>query len=502
MLGVGAPGSSAATPSCVAHSITTRIVRRRAVDCAAHPAAVGDDVGDVVERLAGQPLAGQHVRDPGRVGGQRLGGDPSLGLVERHHLLRAEERLARGHLQSAPRAAAAANGGLRLLARPRRAARRRARAPSTQPLAGRARRRSPIPNDGDDHVLGEELEVDVVAARASAGRSGGRWRRCRGRRPTSRSGSQACDARRARRSARRARRARGSRGSARAARPATRSSRRAAPAPWTAAWRRAASSEAVSSAFGLVDSTRVTQRSTTPLVDPVVRSPRWRIADWVRLPTILWTEERTTSAPHSSALGRQLAREAQVRAPGLVDDQRHAARVGDLGQRRRRRRRRRSRWARRSARRPRRASSSSAAASDVGRQAVGDAELGVELGRDEARLAARRGRARRSIDEWTLRWTTTRLADVARARGRSRGCPGGAVDQEPAAPRAPGLGGEPLGPLERRVERVGADVDPLDPGRDVVLAGPARRAPRRARVGARARPCGRGRGSGRDRASA
>ena len=70
--------------------------------------------------------------------------------------------------------------------------------------------------------------------------------------------------------------------------------------PAITAWRRAASSEAVRSAFGLVDSTRVTARST---IRSSTRSPapRWRIADWVIEPTILWTEESTTSAPLSSA---------------------------------------------------------------------------------------------------------------------------------------------------------------------------------------------------------
>ena len=119
------------------------------------------------------------------------------------------------------------------------------------------------------------------------------------------------------------------RGSRRVPRPAIVSASSSRPA--TAACRRAASSEAVSRALGLVDSVRVTQRSTT---SSSISSPwpRWRIADWVRLPTSLWTEERTRSAPHSEgALGQQ-RREAQMGAPGLVDDQRHAALVGDLGE--------------------------------------------------------------------------------------------------------------------------------------------------------------------------
>ena len=41
-----------------------------------------------------------------------------------------------------------------------------------------------------------------------------------------------------------------------------------------------------------------------------------------------------------------------------------------------------------------------------------------------------------------------------------------AADQKPAAPRTPGLGGETLRALKRRI---GADVDSLDSRRDVVL---------------------------------
>ena len=58
---------------------------------------------DVVQRLLGQPLARQHVGDPGRVGGQRLGGDPARGVGHRHRLLRAQERVTGRHGQLAPR---------------------------------------------------------------------------------------------------------------------------------------------------------------------------------------------------------------------------------------------------------------------------------------------------------------------------------------------------------------------------------------------------------------
>ena len=71
--------------------------------------------------------------------------------------------------------------------------------------------------------------------------------------------------------------------------------------PSTATWRRAASSEPPSRPLGLVDSVRVTARSSR-LGSTLPPTPRWRIADWVRLPTILWTEETITSAPLESAL--------------------------------------------------------------------------------------------------------------------------------------------------------------------------------------------------------
>ena len=63
-------------------------------------------------------------------------------------------------------------------------------------------------------------------------------------------------------------------------------------------------------------------------------SETWTIADWVRLPTILWVEEMTMSAPQAQGARRQLVGEVQVRAPRLVDDQRQVAIVRDLGQRR------------------------------------------------------------------------------------------------------------------------------------------------------------------------
>ena len=165
--------------------------------------------------------------------------------------------------------------------------------------------------------------------------------------------------------------------------------------PRTAALRRAASSEPASSELGLVDSTSVTQRSTTSssISSPC---PRWTIADWVRLPTILWVLETTRSAPSDSACAGSVVVEGEVRAPRLVHDQRHAVGVRHLGQRRRRRPPRRSRSATPRSPRPRRASRRSARSSASGRHAVGDVQLGVELGRHERRAAGRTAPARRS----------------------------------------------------------------------------------------------------------
>ena len=53
---------------------------QRAVARPADQAAVGEGVRDVGDRRAGQPLAGEDVGDARRIGGQRFGGDPALGL--------------------------------------------------------------------------------------------------------------------------------------------------------------------------------------------------------------------------------------------------------------------------------------------------------------------------------------------------------------------------------------------------------------------------------------
>ena len=161
---------------------------------------------------------------------------------------------------------------------------------------------------------------------------------------------------------------------------------------------------------------------------------------------------------------RQKRREPQMGAPGLVDYQRQPSVVADLrqpadvgdraevgggdGQRR---------------------DGIRVAVDCLGQRprgkAVGDPELGVELGRDEGRLQPReddpvdRARVGVALDH-------DAAAVVAKREAGGVIALRGAVDQKPAPPRAPGAGGEPLSPLEGGV---GTDVDALDPGRDVAV---------------------------------
>lgn len=163
-------------------------------------------------------------------------------------------------------------------------------------------------------------------------------------------------------------------------------------------------------------------------------------------------------------VGRQRRVEVQVRPPGLVDDQRHTARVRHLGQRgdigagpevgggddhrcdcaRRRLEPGRQR---------------------LGRQAVRDPQLGVELGGDEGRPHPAQ---HQPVDH---RGVDVALDDHAIATVRERHAGGvvalrGAVDEEPGALRPPGPRREQLGLLERR--RFRTDVHPLGYRRDVV----------------------------------
>ena len=161
--------------------------------------------------------------------------------------------------------------------------------------------------------------------------------------------------------------------------------------------------------------------------------------------------------------GRQRRVEGEVRAPGLVDDQRHATGVRDLGQPRHvgdraevgRRDDRRPGGARRRLQRP---------LERLRGDAVGDAELRVELGRHEGRPQAGdhqpvdRARVGVALDHGLAAHVRERQhRDVVALRG--------AVDQEPAAACSPGRGGERLGLLERR--RLGTLVDPRGERGDV-----------------------------------
>ena len=300
-----------------------------AVGRAAQAAAVVERRADVVERLGGQALAGQHVGDAGRVGGERLRRDPARRLARR-----APPPAGRGR----PRAARARARPTAAAARTPRAARspgassastacsqrrRPAAAPCSRDRLGHAEHR-------DHHVLAEQLEVHVVALAHEAPPARSRSRRCRARRSRAAAGR-----RRARRArppaARRARRGPGRRARRRAAPPARPASPRAARGPRTAACRRAASSEPVSSELGLVDSTSVTQRSTTSssISAPLAQVDDRRLGEAAH--DLVHARDHEVRAAGERVLG-QLVAEGEVRAPGLVDHQRDAVRVGHLGQ--------------------------------------------------------------------------------------------------------------------------------------------------------------------------
>ena len=179
-------------------------------------------------------------------------------------------------------------------------------------------------------------------------------------------------------------------------------------------------------------------------------APRCSIADCVRLPTILCVLEITRSAPATSACAGSVLVEGHVRAPGLVDDQRHAAGVGDLGQRRARRRRRRSRSARRPTRRPRRASRASALVERLRRvrqwamPSSGSSSGATNVGRSPESTSAS------IVLECALRCTTTSSPWWASASPAARLPCEAPLTRNHARLRAPGLGGELLRLLERR----------------------------------------------------
>ena len=373
---------------------------------------MGERVGDVVERRAGEPLAGQHVRDPGRVGGQRLGGDPALGLRRRRPPPAGRGTPRAGSSPVGPHGGGSANGGIAARRPPRRAARRRLE--RRRPAARRSRARS--------------RRSRRRRRRRSRRRARARCRRCFAHEPGDpvAGGAGAADvddepqripgedAGAPRRSARRARRGRGSRGSARAARPASdrlgeqllAGDRVLAPGGVERGGQQRVRARRLDQGHRAVDDPR--RRS---------RSPRRRGAG---SPTGSCCR-RSCGPRRGRRRRRRRARspavvgEGEVRAPGLVDDQRHLARVGDLGERgdvgdgaevggRDDQRGDRVGLARRAPRRARRGSRQWATPSS------GSSSGATNLGRSPERTRPS------MTDEWTLRWTTTRSPRCASAR--------------------------------------------------------------------------------------
>ena len=298
---------------------------------------------------------------------------------------------------------------------PRRARPRAGRPPraAPRPAARRRGRRLAEAEDRDDDVLGVELEVEAVVVEGGLWPAGSRSSRCRARRSIGAAGP-----------SRRSRPARPCASSS-TARPgiAAIASRVAAIAasvspssssPWTQARRRAASSEPESSALGLVVSTRLTQRSTTAAsIRPPAPEVQHRRLGQAADDLVGRGDDEVGAA--GERVWRQLGVEVQVGAPGLVDDQRHAALVGDLGQpgdvgagaevgRRDDHRPDRAR---------RRRPAPSPATSGVRQWAMpssGSSSGATKVGRIPLRT-------RPSItEEWTLRWTTTGSPPWASAR--------------------------------------------------------------------------------------
>ena len=198
-----------------------------------------------------------------------------------------------------------------------------------------------------------------------------------------------------------------------------------------------------------------------------------------------------SAPPRSAPVGQALV-EVEMGAPGLVDDQRDA--------RGRARRRRAPRHApRRRSRSARRASTASASrlrieggAQGLGRDAVGDAELGVDLRGDECRPQPREDEPvdDRGVDvALDDDWAAVRRARCELARGMGQGHADGVVparssiDQKPAPLSSPGIGRQALSALEGCWLR--PNVDPLDAGRNVVEDGRLAEGLDQAGVGAR-----------------
>ena len=194
---------------------------------------------------------------------------------------------------------------------------------------------------------------------------------------------------------------------------------------------------------------------------------------------------------------RQRVVEGQVRAPGLVHDQRHAVGVGHLGQPGDVRHR--AEVGGRHDGRPDRARGlgRARARAPPGVMQWAMCSSRVELGRHERgpqpgeHERVDRARVRVALDDHLATAVGEREQRHVVALRR-------AVHQEPGAPGAPGLGGQDLGLLERR--GLGAHVDAVGERRDVERQRAPARA-RRAAPGRRpARPCAPARGSAPGRA--
>ena len=161
--------------------------------------------------------------------------------------------------------------------------------------------------------------------------------------------------------------------------------------------------------------------------------------------------------------GRQRLVEAEVRPPGLVDDQRHPRGMGHLGARRHVGRHPvvggRDDEGRAGVRRGR-----ERIAQRAGLDAVGHAQLGVVLGRDEGRYAARE---HEPVDQRGVRVALGHHPRAERGQREAQRVVAlrRAVGQKPRARGSMGLGGEALGLLVGG--RRGPEVDAPDVLRDV-----------------------------------
>ena len=176
-------------------------------------------------------------------------------------------------------------------------------------------------------------------------------------------------------------------------------------APRTAAWRRAASSDAVSRALGLVDSDQGhASDRPRPLVDELVAAEVQDRGLGEAPAELVDRVENEVGTALQGALG-QLVRErrcAPHASSTISGTPWECATSPSAG----RRRRRRSTSARRSGRRPRRGVRSSAPASDSG-AGSGRCQARSRAPAPRTAARARQGRSRRSPMEWTLRWATT-----------------------------------------------------------------------------------------------